>query len=95
MCLPHRSYITSHRTQLCTINIPYPVITQVKSNFFLSPSAVDTAQHPMYSKKDGLVQGLEADTKIYLSYSTNRKPIASLLHDIMTDVRGAKCGAAF
>lgn len=41
----------------------------------------------MYSKKDGSVRRVEADVKIYLSYSTNRKPIACLLHDIMTDVR--------
>lgn len=40
----------------------------------------------MYSKKDGLVRRVEADMKIYLSYSTNRKPIACLLYDIMTDV---------
>jgi len=41
----------------------------------------------MYSKKDGLVRWVEADMKIYLSYSTNRKPIACLLHDTKTDVR--------
>lgn len=48
----------------------------------------------MYSKKDGLGRGVEADVKIYLSYSSNRKPIACLLYDIMTDV-GAKCGTEF
>lgn len=41
----------------------------------------------MDSKKDGLLRGAEADMKIYLSYSTNRKPIACLLRDIMTDAR--------
>lgn len=58
-----------------------------KSNHSLSPSAVDTAV--AISKKDGWAQRVEADMKIYLRYSINRKPIACLLHDIMTDV-GAK-----
>lgn len=60
------------------------MITHAKSNHSLSPSAVDTAV--AISEKDGSVRRVEADMKIYLSYSINRKPIACLLHDIMTDV---------
>lgn len=40
----------------------------------------------MSSKKDGLVRRVEADMKIHHIYPTNRKPIACLLHGIMTDV---------
>lgn len=60
------------------------MITHAKSNHSLSPSGVDAAV--AISKKDGLAHRAEADVKIYLSYSINRKPIACLLRDIMTDV---------
>lgn len=61
------------------------MITHAKSNHSLSPSAADTVIAIL--KKDGWVRQVEADMKIYLSYSINRKPIACLLQDIMTDVR--------